>query len=294
MRNLALAIALSLTLGIAMALLATQKVAWAQMAALMGCVVWTGKALVIARHARAIGRPSLGRCLAFVLLWPGMKARRYLRPHVRPPTPRTDAWLEGAAHIAAGVGLIALATALHTHVATDLAADVAGWMALVGLAYVVFFGLFEVASLTHRSLGVDARPLFLTPRRSRNLVEFWGTRWNRGVHDLILDTAYAPLKRRTPVLATPAAFLMSGVLHEIVLSIPARGGYGLPTLYFVIQAVGVTLVGSRLGARWGLRDGARGWWFAACTTVGPIALLFPAPFHANVMAPMLSDLSGLA
>jgi hypothetical protein len=31
------------------------------------------------------------------------------------------------------------------------------------------------------------------------------------------------------------AFIFSGILHEIALSVPVNAGYGLPTLYFIIQ-----------------------------------------------------------
>lgn len=36
-----------------------------------------------------------------------------------------------------------------------------------------------------------------------------------------------------------AAFLFSGVLHEVAITFPVGIGYGLPTLYFAIQGLTV-------------------------------------------------------
>ncbi|MEX2212561.1 MAG: MBOAT family protein [Phycisphaeraceae bacterium] len=116
----------------------------------------------------------------------------------------------------------------------------------------------------------------------------WGRRWNRAVHDALHDLFFRPLARRTGlVLAVAAAFIMSGLLHELVFSIPARGGLGLCTLYFMIQLLGVWVDRHPIGCRLGLGRSWRGWLFCAAVVLGPVYLLFHRPLLDNVMYPWM-------
>lgn len=89
------------------------------------------------------------------------------------------------------------------------------------------------------------------------------------------------------VRAVLAAFLVSGLIHELVISLPARSGYGLPTFYFVMQCLGVFVERSGFGRRIGLGRGLTGWCFVALLTGGPAFWLFPPNFVRNVILPML-------
>ena len=82
-------------------------------------------------------------------------------------------------------------------------------------------------------------------------------------------------------------FLISGLVHEAVISLPARRGYGLPTLYFLAQGLGVLAERSAVGRRLNLGRSTTGWLFMALITAGPVFWLFHPPFVHNVILPML-------
>jgi hypothetical protein len=159
-----------------------------------------------------------------------------------------------------------------------------GWVGMAGLAFLLHFGLFHLLSCAWRRGGVDAKPLMDCPIAATSLAEFWGRRWNTAFRDLTHRFLFRPLAGRFgPRGALAIGFLASGVVHDLVISIPADGGYGLPTLYFVLQGVG-------LMAERKLRPG-RGWrgrLFAGVVIAGPAYWLFHPPFVTRVVLPFLT------
>lgn len=89
------------------------------------------------------------------------------------------------------------------------------------------------------------------------------------------------------------AFVASGVIHELVISVPAGGGWGLPTAYFFLQGCGVALERSRVGERLGLRGGMRGRIFTVILAGGPAFFLFHPPFVRDVILPMMKATGAL-
>ena len=72
------------------------------------------------------------------------------------------------------------------------------------------------------------------------LGELWSVRWNPGFSVPTRRYLFRPWARRFGGnVATIGVFAVSGWLHEIVISLPAVGGFGLPTIYFLIQGAGV-------------------------------------------------------
>ena len=85
-----------------------------------------------------------------------------------------------------------------------------------------------------------------------------------------------------------AVFLVSGLAHELVISVPAGAGYGGPTAYFALQAVGLTLErGCPLKSGWIWR--LRAWLFLLL----PLPLLFHPPFVMNVCHPFFQTIGAL-
>jgi len=234
---------------------------------------------------RSRGAPDPWRALGYLLAWPGMDAPAFLYGTDRVPCPRAAEWTAAALKTSLGIALIWIAARL----AQPIDPLLAGWTGMTGLMFVLHFGTFHLLSLVWRTIGVDARPVMQNPLRSTSLAEFWGRRWNTAFHELATRFTFRPLR---PIVgaagATLAAFLASGLIHELVISVPAQGGYGLPTGYFVLQGLG--LLGERApGARrLGLGRGWRGRLLTVLVAAGPAFWLFPPVFVRHVILPMLA------
>jgi hypothetical protein len=101
------------------------------------------------------------------------------------------------------------------------------------------------------------------------------------------------LQRRFGLTAgTLGAFLASGLLHDLVISVPVRAGYGLPTAYFLTQGLGLLVERSETGQRFGLGRGARGWLWTALIAAGPVFVLFHSWFVMRAMVPFLRAIAG--
>jgi hypothetical protein len=257
--------------------------AWAFMWAMAGAL-YAGCKWLTYRRADERRQAGVARAIAYLVAWPGMDAKAFLvdTPGVQPG--RRGEWLLAAAKTAMGVILIrgVAPAVLPTH------ALLAGWIAMSGVMFLLHFGTFHLLSLTWRQTGIDARPIMRHPLRSVSLAEFWGRRWNIAFHELATRFTFAPLRRVLGVpVATVAVFVVSGLVHELVITLPARGGYGLPTIYFLLQGVGLVTERSRIGRRLGFGRGVRGRLFAVLTAGGPAFWLFPPPFVHGVVLPML-------
>ena len=75
-----------------------------------------------------------------------------------------------------------------------------------------------------------------------------------------------------------------------MISLPARGGYGGPTLFFLVQWLGLLIERSEFGRRWGLGTGWRGWLFTMGVLLTPVAMLFHRPFVTGIVEPFMQDL----
>jgi hypothetical protein len=167
----------------------------------------------------------------------------------------------------------------------------AGWVGLAGCAFLLHFGLFHLLALIWQRLGVNAEPIMRAPILATSLGAFWGKRWNAAFHRLAHDYAFAALRRIVgPGTGTVVVFLLSGLVHEAVISLPANGGYGLPTAYFLVQGSALLFERSKLGRRLGLGRGLCGWLFTLVCVGGPAFALFHPTFIKAVILPFLGAL----
>ena len=235
-------------------------------------------------------RASRGRSLAYLLVWPGMDADDFLDRAQHPPQPNPRDFLSPVVKTA--MGAIMLWAGVRTiPPAYPLAR---GWAGLFGLILLLHFGSFHLLALFWQSRGINAQAIMAQPLASRSLSEFWGKRWNLGFRQLAFDIIFRPLHRRIGAAgASVLVFLASGLIHDLVISLPARGGYGLPTGYFLFQGFGVMLERSCLGKRIGLQGGVRGWLFLFVVAAAPAFWLFHPPFVVRVILPFMHTIRAL-
>ena len=226
----------------------------------------------------------------YLLAWPGMDAVSFFDASRTVAAPRTAEWLFASGKFAAGLSLAFVVTSA----APAENSYWFGWLGVVAIAMLLHFGVFHLLSCTWRALGVNAQPLMNWPAASENLSEFWGRRWNMAFRDLTYRFLFRPLTARLgPRPALFVGFVVSGLIHDAVISFPARGGYGGPTIYFLIQALGLFVERSRVGRKLGLGAKGRGWIFTMIVLLAPVPLLFHKPFVDSVIIPFMQALGAV-
>jgi hypothetical protein len=171
------------------------------------------------RRERPRPRLSAVRLLAYAFLWPGLEAEISFRRD--PAAPRA----RGARSLAAGVLEVALAFGLARVALSrgwlDAPEPFPSWLRAASFV-ALLDGSFRAFAGAMRALGLFAEDLFREPWLARDLAELWSRRWNRFVGRTIALDVYAPVRARAGRFAAVlAAFLMSGVFHEVLFGLPA-------------------------------------------------------------------------
>jgi hypothetical protein len=234
---------------------------------------------------RRIADTGIGGTLGYLFVWPGMDAENFLDSsrHVLRPTMKE--WIWAIVKTASGGALLWGVV----RQAPEGSSLLAGWVGMLGIILILHFGAFHILSLAWRSAGVDAPPIMQALLSSASLSDFWGRRWNLGFRHLTHRLIFTPVRIRAGVVpAILLSFLASGVIHDVVISFPARGGYGMPTGYFMLQGLGVLIERSPLGKRLGLSSGIRGRLLAVIFAGAPAFILFHPLFVRGVILPFLS------
>jgi alginate O-acetyltransferase complex protein AlgI len=261
-----------------------------RMVAIILALVYGMKAIVGVEAGAAL---PPWRWLGFCLLWFGMRPGLFARAGSEPRRWARSLLIQGFVRVVIGLVLILAAAVIWRARETTSNDEVARWLAtaplLVGLSLALHFGVFTILAAFWRALGVDARPLFRAPILSTSLHEFWSKRWNLAFSEMTALAIYRPattaLGRRGAIVA---AFIVSGLLHELAISVPVKAGYGGPSLYFLLHGLLVSI------ETWLERRGARinsipwlGRIWTLAALVLPLPILFHRPFLAGVVWPII-------
>lgn len=250
---------------------------WMVMWLWAGGLFFSGKiAMLILHHPRI--QTLRWRLLAFIILWPGMDLKPWLaKPAEQPEAPPTP--------MAAALMKLLLGALLLWGVAPHIAMPLAhGWAGMIGLIFLLHFGSFHLLAIFWQRMGIPVVPIMQNPIAATTLTDFWGRRWNRAFRDLVYPLLFHPLARRVrPHAALWITYLISGLAHELVISLPARGGYGLPTLYFLLQPFGIALE-----KKFPAKHPVTGWLRTHFFTAVPAIILFHPPFVERVMIPFFN------
>jgi alginate O-acetyltransferase complex protein AlgI len=215
-------------------------------------------------------RLGWGRLIAY-LFWLGMQPRHFL-PERKPADARPAPSVFGVLLNAAGAALFLWV--IPGVMPASWPTWVRGLSGSIGHVLLLMFVVFDAWALLYRACGIGVEKLWHCPVAATSLADFWGQRWNRIFSGMLREVLFLPLARRLGAgMALFAVFLYSGLLHEN-FSVSAGSGYGLPTLYFLIQGVGAWLESRRAFRRVFRRRPYLGRLWTAAVVLGPVALLF--------------------
>lgn len=213
--------------------------------------------------------------LYFWAVWPGFDLESFGRRETANPS-TAKFFSSGLCWLVTGACAFA-ATAYFWEI---LPTPLRSWIAIFSLLSLIHFGISGILLTFLRMQGRPVEPLFVFPFQSRTLMEFWTRRWNMAFVEMGRRLFQPRLNRFVGRRAAVyGLFIISAVLHELAISYPSRGGYGLPSLYFL-----VTLVGILIERKWRIKS--RTW--TALWILLPLPLLFHVPFHNVFISPMMS------
>ena len=165
-----------------------------------------------------------------------------------------------------------------------------GWVGMIGVIFILHFGSFQLLAVGWQAAGINATPLMQSPASSKSVAEFWGRRWNSAFNQLAHHLLFRSLYRRVGIsAATMIVFGVSGVVHDLVISVPARGRIRIKSRrhYSFYRGAGLLFERSMTGRNLGLTRGWPGRIYTIVITAGPAFGLFHPIFIRKVILPML-------
>ncbi len=207
-----------------------------RMLSIITATLFSMKAIVLVEVYKGECKLNYFQWLAFSVGWFGMRPQIFEKLRSESLNDVNRIFIKGFTRIL--IGLFFLVCSVCVSRQFNFHYFVSGLLALVGLSFILHFGVLNISTAQWRFLGVDCRELFRSPGLSMSLKEFWGKRWNMAFSEMTALVLYRPLKEKFGKLTGVIfAFLFSGILHELAISLPVESGYGLPMLYFCIHGI---------------------------------------------------------
>lgn len=274
---------LPVALGAALWLTAQSAEPWVRMWLIAGTLFFTFKWFTWRRQS-CHPAPEFWKVFGYFIAWPGLDADEFFRRRTTGGPPRTAEWMQAIGKTLCGMLLL-------WKVIPAIPADrprLIGALGMAGIVVVLHFGLFHLLALLWQHAGADVRPIMRFPVGATSVADFWGNRWNRAYRRASLDYFFRPCALRFgAAIGALAAFLISGLIHELVISVPADAGFGLPTTYFFIQGLGLLAERSHVGRQFLENNLLCGRLWTALVVLAPAGRLFHAPFLTRVVVPFL-------
>ena len=236
---------------------------WPLMLFYVACMFFTFKITSLS----GINDIKWNRVLLYTTCWIGMNYDEFEGHPQKPP-----AWKAGIISLFIGLILIAFCfwNPENTHNAI---------LVFIAMIFIFHFGLLDLNAQVWNYLGRNAKPIMNEPWKAKNLADFWGKRWNLAFRDAVHKCIFTPIRKSFGMhIGMLAVFLFSGILHEAVISVPAKGGYGGPMVYFLIQFLGILIQ-----KRTPVLKGRCFTWFIL---LAPLPLLFHQQFFNKVFIPL--------
>jgi hypothetical protein len=217
---------------------------------------------------------------AFLFAWPGVVPGAFAQ---RGAPQKVDAgqFLAAWTRMMLGVAAIVLLAVY----APQTPEPVLGLAGITAILLALHMGFGDLLPWLLRWAGFGVPMLFDRPWAARSLDNFWSRRWNLVFVEMNRKLFLRPLcawfgKGK----ARFAVFVISGLFHELGISFPAGGGWGLPLGYFLLQ-------GALVAVEERFRIKNRGWtWF---WLLAPAPWLFHTTFRHTLVVPLFLWLHGL-
>jgi alginate O-acetyltransferase complex protein AlgI len=226
----------------------------------------------------------------FVVGWFGMKPKLFESLGSKSLEGGKSLVVFGISRVIIGITLLILGKVILINQPIFLLKLIAVGLLLGGLSLILHFGVLNISAGMWRFSGADTRTLFKKPLLATSLTEFWGKRWNLAFSEMTSIALYRPLRSLIgPTKAMIIAFLFSGLLHELAVSVPVKAGYGLPLLYFLIH--GLVMYVEKVVEKKGFKFSdhkvfSRIW--VIFWLVAPMSLLFHKAFLNGIVLPLFN------